>query len=67
MSPLLSRIVMFAAQRLAANPQVREKAADAARAAVEEAKLIARDEDRARAAGRAFRRALNKLQGDRSA
>ncbi len=33
--------------------------------AVGEARQIARGEDRARAAGRALRRAMNKLQGDR--
>ncbi len=37
----------------------------AARVVVDEAKQIARGEDKARAAGRAFRRVINKLQGER--
>ena len=62
---LLRNIARYAAQKIAADPRVREKAAEAARVAVGEARQIARGEDRARAAGRAVRRALNKLQGDR--
>jgi hypothetical protein len=65
MSPLLNRIALHMAQRFAAKPEVREKAATAARAVVEEARLIARDQDRARAAGRSFRRLLDNLRGDR--
>jgi len=65
MSPLLNRLALHVAQRLAARPEVQEKAAQAARAVVEEAKLIARDEDRARAAGRSFRRLIDNLRGDR--
>jgi hypothetical protein len=38
-------------------------AAKAARTAVDEARQIARKEDKARAAGQAVRRAINKLQG----
>ena len=63
MSFLLRNIARYAAQKLASNPQVRETAAKAARVAVDEAKEIARKEDKARAAGRAVRRAMNKLQG----
>ena len=65
MSFLLRRIVRYAAQRVASDPRVREKAADAARVVVDEARQIARGKDKAWAAGRALRRALNKLQGDR--
>ncbi len=65
MAFLLRNIARYAAQKIAADPRVREKAAEAARVAVGEAWQIARGEDRARAAGRAVRRALNKLQGDR--
>ena len=65
MSPLLARLVRMGARRLAANPKVREASARAARAAAEEAGRIARDRDRPRAAGRAVRRALNALRGDR--
>ena len=49
----------------AANPRVRETAAKAARVVVGEARQIARREDKARAAGQALRRVMNKLQGDR--
>ncbi len=65
MSFLLRHIARYAAQKLASDPWAREKAAKAARVIVGEARQIARGEDRARAAGRALRRAMNKLQGDR--
>jgi hypothetical protein len=65
MSFLLRHIARYAAQKLASDPQVRETAAKAARVVVDEARHIARREDKARAAGRAVRRAMNKLQGDR--
>ncbi len=65
MAFILRHIFRYAAQKIASNPQAREAAAKAARVVVDEAKQIAREEDRARAAGRAVRRALNKLQGDR--
>jgi hypothetical protein len=65
MSFLLRHIARYAAQKLASDPRAREKAAKAARVVVGEAGQIARREDRARAAGRALRRAMNKLQGDR--
>ena len=65
MSFLLRHIVRYAAQKLASDPRVREKAAKAARVVVGEVRQIARGEDRARAAGQAFRRAMNKLRGDR--
>jgi hypothetical protein len=64
MSFLLRHIARYAAQKIASNPQVRETAAEAARLAVDEAKQIARRKDKAYAAGRALRRAMNKLQGD---
>ena len=62
---LLRHIARYAAQKLASDSRAREKAAKAARVVVGEARQIARGEDRARAAGRALRRAMNKLQGDR--
>jgi hypothetical protein len=65
MSFILRRIARYAAQKIASDPRAREKAAMVARVVVGEAKQIAREDDRARAAGRAVRRALNKLQGDR--
>ncbi len=62
MSFLLRHIARYAAQKLASDPRAREKAA---RVTVVggEVRQIARGEDRARAAGRALRRAMNKLQG----
>ncbi len=65
MSFLLRNIARYAVQKLASNPRVRQTAAKAARVVVDEARQIARKEDKAQAAGRALRRALNKLQGDR--
>ena len=65
MSFLLRNIARYAAQKLASNPRAREKAAKVARVVVDEAKQIARRKDKARAAGQALRRAMNKLQGDR--
>ncbi len=65
MSFLLRHIARYAVQKLAADPRGREKAAKAARVVVDEAREIARGKDRARAAGRALRRVMNKMQGDR--
>jgi hypothetical protein len=65
MSLLLRNIARYAAQKLVSHPLAKEQAAKAARVVVGEAKQIASEKDRARAAGRALRRAMNKLQGDR--
>ncbi len=65
MSFLLRHIARYAARKLASDPRAREKAAKAAQIVVGEARQIAREKDRARAAGRALRRAMNKLWGDR--
>jgi hypothetical protein len=65
MSLLLRNIARYAAQKLVSHPRAKEQAAKAARVFVGEAKQIAREEDKARAAGRALRRAMNKLQGHR--
>ena len=64
MSFLLRHIARYVAQKLASNPLAREKAAEVARVVVGEARQIARGKDKTRAAGRALRRAMNKLQGD---
>ncbi len=66
MSFLLRHIARYAAQKLASDPRVREKAARAARVVAGEARQIGRGEDRARAAGQAVRRAMKKLWGDRA-
>ncbi len=65
MSVLLRQIARYVAQKAASNPEAREKMVKAARGIVEEAKQIAKKDDRAYAAGRAFRRAFDKLQGNR--
>ena len=58
---IIRRLAQLAVQRIAQDPELRAKAADTARAAYDEARRVAQEEDRARAAGRALRRALNKL------
>ncbi len=63
MSFLLRNIARYAAQKLASTPRARETAAKAARVVVDEARQIASKEDKARATGRAVRRAMNKLKG----
>jgi hypothetical protein len=65
MALLLRRAFRYAAQKVASDPHAREKAIEAARVIADEVKVIARDEDRARAAGRSVRRFLNRLQDDR--
>ena len=63
MSFILRNVARYAAQKLASNPQVRETAAKTARVVVGEARQIASREDKALNAGRAVRRAVDKLQG----
>ena len=63
MSFILRNVARFAAQKLASDPRVRESAAKAARIIVDEPGQIASREDKALSAGRAVRRAMNKLQG----
>lgn len=62
MAVWLNRIARYAARKIASDPQARDKAVRTARTVADEAKTIARDKDRARAAGRSVRRAMNKLQ-----
>ncbi len=65
MSILLRKLARYVAQKAASDPQAREKAVRVASGVVKQAKQIAKEEDRAYAAGKAFRRAFNKLQNDR--
>jgi len=65
MSFLLRNIARYAVRKLAADPRVRDAAARAAQAAVDEGKRIATEENRAYAAGQVVGRALHKLRGDR--
>jgi len=62
---LLRQIARYVAQKVASNPETREKLVKAARGVVEETKQIAKEDDRAYAAGRAFRRALDRLRNNR--
>ena len=65
MSFLLRHIARYAAQKLASDPRAKERAAKSVRVVADEARQIARGGDRAEAAGRAFRRTINKLRGYR--
>lgn len=65
MSVLLRRVARYVAQKAASDPEAREKMVKGARVVLAEAKQIAKEDDRAYAAGRAFRRAFDKLQGNR--
>ena len=65
MSILFRHIARYATQKLAADPRVRETAAKTARVVVDEVRQIAREADKARAAGRALRRVMNKMRGAR--
>jgi hypothetical protein len=62
MSILLRQLARYVAQKAASDPEAREQAIKAASGVVEHAKQIAKEDDRAYAAGRAFRRALDRLQ-----
>ncbi len=61
MSILLRNLMRLAARKIAADPVVRDKAAQVAQNTANEAKKIMRDEDPSRAAGRAVGRALRKI------
>ena len=65
MSILLRRIARYVAQKAASDPAAREKAINVTRRVVEEAGKIVKEDDRAYAVGKAFRRALEKFQNDR--
>ncbi len=65
MSVLLSKIARYIVQKAATDPRARETAAKVALGVVAKTKQIAGENDRAYAAGRALRRALNKSQQNR--
>ena len=65
MSVLLRQIARYVAQKAASDPEAREKMVAAARGVVEEATQIAKEDDRAYAAGRDVRRAFDKLKSNR--
>ena len=58
MSILIRKIAGYIVQKAASDPESRDKVLKAALGAVDEAKQIANENDRAYAAGRALRRAL---------
>lgn len=62
MNPIFRQFASYAVRRLASDPKFRAKAITVARVALDEGQKIAGDQDRARAAGRAVRRAMDKLQ-----
>ena len=65
MSLLLRQIVRYVAQKAASDPEVREKMVQAARGVVAETKQIAKEDNRAHAAGQALRRAYEKVRSNR--
>jgi hypothetical protein len=62
MAALFRHLSRYMTQKIASDPRAREMAAKAAQGVVNEAKQIAKEDDPAYAAGRAVKRALNKLQ-----
>jgi hypothetical protein len=65
MSFLLRKIVRYVAQKAASDPASREKVLRIAASVAAETKQIAKENDRAYAAGRALRRAFEKSQNNR--
>jgi hypothetical protein len=65
MAFLLRHLATYAVRKIASDPEARAKAARAAKTVGDEAKQIVRDEDPARAAGRAMRRFLNNFDEDK--
>lgn len=61
----LRHIARYLAQKAASDPEVRDKAIKAANTVAKEVGQIAKEEDRAYAAGKALRRALKNLQDDK--
>lgn len=64
MSLPLKQLAQFAIKKLASNPEARQKAAAVARTVAQEAKQIHAQEDRVRATGKAFSKALRTLKSD---
>ena len=62
MSILLRKFARYVAQKAASDPESRDKALKVALGVFAETKQIAKENDRAYAAGRALRRVLGKLQ-----
>ena len=64
LSMLIRQLLRFAVQKVASDPRSKEIALKAARGAADQAKHIARQDDKAFAAGRALRRVLNGQSGN---
>ncbi len=62
MLPIVKHIVGFGLKKLASDPQARDKAVRIAKTVADEAKNIAAEPDRARAAGKAFNRTVRKFK-----
>ena len=58
------QIVQTIVTKVASEPELREKATNVARELVEEGKQITKEEDRAYAAGKAFKRMVKKYTED---
>ncbi len=58
------QIVQTIVTKVASDPELREKATNVARELVEEGKQITKEEDRAYAAGKAFKRMVKKYTED---
>ncbi len=58
MSVLLQKLARYVVQKATSDPEARDKVLEVALRCVNEAKQIAKENDRAYAAGRAIRRAL---------
>ena len=65
MSILLRQLIRQYAQKAASDPETRAKVIKAAGGLVGQAKQISKQNDRAYAAGRAFRRTFDKWQNDK--
>ena len=59
---IFRQLVYYVAQKAAADPEAREKAAKLARGVAEKTRQIAKEDDPAYAAGRAVRQAYDKLR-----
>lgn len=65
MSLLMRHIARYVVQKAASDPEVREKMVKAARGVVAETKQIAKEDNRAHAAGQVIRRTYEKLRNNR--
>lgn len=65
MSILLRQLARYVVQKAASDPEVKEKMVKAARGVVAEIKQVAKEDNRAHAAGKAFRRTYEKLRSNR--